>query len=71
MVASKFEQITYICEEYNKFQDSKLIFMISDFEAFPAILTAILRLLQTKTPLSTIYNFYCCIVKEGWTLKVA
>ena len=56
MVAQQFDQITYVYEECNTFQDSKLILMISDFKIFPIMLlrqlncgvTAILRLLQTK-----------------------
>ena len=28
-------QVTYVCEEYSKFQDSKSDFMINDFNIFP------------------------------------
>ena len=69
MVAQQFDQITYVYEECNNFQDSKLIFMISDFHnhAFEtAELTVILRLLQRKnsTVRLTVF-FYCCLVKKG------
>ena len=32
MVAQQFDQITYVYDECNNFQDSKFIFMISDFK---------------------------------------
>ena len=34
-VAWQFDQVTFVCEEYSSFQDSKLIFMISDFQIYP------------------------------------
>ena len=37
MVAKMFDQVTFFCEEYNKFQDSRSIFMISNFKIFPII----------------------------------
>ena len=40
-----FSSLINVCEECNNFQDSKWIFMISDFKVFPKIL---LRLLQRK-----------------------
>ena len=33
-----FDQVTYACEEYNNFQDSKSIFMISDFKIIKMLL---------------------------------
>ena len=38
MVDKLFDQKTYVCEEWNNFQDSKLIFMISDFKFFSTML---------------------------------
>ena len=45
MVAQQFHQVTYVCKEYNNFQDSK---SIRDFKTFPIILLRIdiLRLFQ-------------------------
>ena len=37
-VALQFDQVTYVCEKYNNFQDSNSIFMISDFKIFPIML---------------------------------
>ena len=34
MLSSLFDQVIYACEKCNKFQDSKSIFMISDFKIF-------------------------------------
>ena len=59
MAAQQFYKVTYVSEEYNNFQDSKSVFMISDFKipsnAFHASefwwildLTVILRSLQKK-----------------------
>ena len=39
MVDLWFEQVAYVCDEFNNFQDSKLIFMISDFKTFPIMLS--------------------------------
>ena len=47
MVAQQFDQITYVYDECNNFQDSKLIFMISELWCI-VHLTTILRLLQRK-----------------------
>ena len=33
-----YDQVAYVCEEYNNFQDSKLIFMTSDFKHLPVML---------------------------------
>ena len=38
MVAQQFDQVTYVCERNGNFQDSKPIFMISDFKIFPKVL---------------------------------
>ena len=38
MVAQQFDQITYVYNECNNFQDSKLIFRINDFKIFPIML---------------------------------
>ena len=38
MVAYQFDQITYVYEECNNFQDSKLMFMISDIKIFSIML---------------------------------
>ena len=35
IMVAQFDQITFVCEKCNTFQDSKLIFMISDFYIFP------------------------------------
>ena len=32
------DQLTYVCKQYNNFQDSKFIFMISVFKIFPIML---------------------------------
>ena len=68
--------LTYVCEKDNNFQDSKLIFVISDFKIFPLMLfetaefwcivglTAILGLLKRKFHFSVICSFYCCLVKK-------
>ena len=34
MVPYQFNQVTYVCEEHNSFQDSKSIFMIGEFKIF-------------------------------------
>ena len=34
----KIDQVTFFCEEYNNFQDSKSIFVIIDFKTFPELL---------------------------------
>ena len=39
MTARYFEQVNYVCEEYSNFPDSKLIFMISDFQIFAMMLS--------------------------------
>ena len=44
MVAQQFEQVTYVYKKYNNFQDSKSIFMISDFKTFPIMLLRQLNL---------------------------
>ena len=36
--AQSFSSFTNVCEECNNFQDSRQIFMISDFKVFPKIL---------------------------------
>ena len=38
MVAWQCDQVTYVCEEYRNFQDSKSIFLTSDFKIFPILL---------------------------------
>ena len=38
MAAWKFDQVTFFCEEYNNFQDSKLILIIIDFKTFAILL---------------------------------
>ena len=38
MFAQQFDQIICVCDEYNNFQDSKFIYMISDFKIFPIML---------------------------------
>ena len=56
--------------------------MITDFKIFPIMLLRYWILVHCrfnnfycvnckgKTPLFFICSFYCCLVKEGWTLKV-
>ena len=65
------------------FQNSKLIFMISDFEIIPIMLLKQLSfgvllvnsyftfIRQEKLHFSLIYSFYCCLVIDGWAVKVA
>ena len=38
MAAYYFDQVTFSCEEYNNFHDSKLIFIIIDFKTFAMLL---------------------------------
>ena len=83
MVAYWFEQETYVCEECNNLQDPKSIFMITDFKIFPITLFRYWILVhrrfnnflyvycKEKSPLFFICRLYCCLVKEGWILKVA
>ena len=63
MVAQYFDKVTYVCKEYNHFQDSRSIFMIGDFNIFPimllrqlnfGVLSVYLRLLATKEK----HNFF-------------
>ena len=81
MVAQQFDQLTYVCEEYNNLQDSKLVFIISDFKIFQKMLqrqlnfgvvglTAILRLLK-KPPLFFNLQFLLLLSEKGLALKVA
>ena len=75
MVAQQFDQVTYLCEEYNNFQDSKSIFMISYFKIFPIMLLRKLNfgvfslyftfIAKEKLPFSLVCRFSCCLVKEG------
>ena len=63
-------------------QDPKSIFKITNFKIFPIMLLRYWILVHCrlnnsfyvyckgKTPLFFICSFYCCLVKEGWTLKV-
>ena len=41
MVAKWFEQVTYVCEECNNLQDTKPIFMITDFKISPVVLSVL------------------------------
>ena len=38
MIASYFDQATYFCEEYNNFQNSGSMYLISDFKVFQIML---------------------------------
>ena len=38
MVDQQFDQVTFAGKEYNNFEDSKSVFMISDFRIFPIML---------------------------------
>ena len=38
MAAYLFDQVTNVCQKNSDFQDSKPIFMISDFKIFPKML---------------------------------
>ena len=82
MVAQWFDYVTYVCQECNHLQNSKSIFMITDFKIFPIML-----LRQLNFGVLSVYNyftfiakeklhfsvtsFYCYLVKHGWALKVA
>ena len=44
IVAQPFEQVTYVCEKYNNFRDSRSIFMVSDYKVFPIMLMGLLNL---------------------------
>ena len=44
--------------------------MISDFKISPEIIWNIF-LIKEKLRFSLIFSFYCCLVKDGWTLKDA
>ena len=37
-VAQQFDRVTFVCEKYSNFRDSKFISMISDFEVFAIML---------------------------------
>ena len=77
------EQVTYVCEECNNYQDLQSIFMISDYKIFSIMLLRELNLgvccfnsyftfiTKGKLHFSLIYRFYCCLVKEGWALEIA
>ena len=55
MVAKWFEQVTYACEECSNLQDTKPIFMITDFKISPVVLSVLQLFLvncKGKTPLS-------------------
>ena len=77
MVAQQFDQVTYVCEEYNNFQDSKSVFMTSDFKFFPIMLLRQLNfgilsvysyftfVTKKKLQFSLNCSFYCSLVKEG------
>ena len=39
MVASQFDQVTYVCQECNNFHDSRSIFLKSDFKIFLIMLS--------------------------------
>ena len=72
--------VTHVCQECNNFQDSKSIFIISDFKIFPIILWGQLNfgvllvqrcfrfIAKEKLHFSLISSFYCCLVKGGWVL---
>ena len=77
MVAQKFDQVSYICKEYSNFQDSKPIFMISDFKIFPKMLLRQLNfgafgtfscLLQRKNPL--FFNLQSLLLLNNYCVKV-
>ena len=79
MFTQQFDQVTYVCGEYNNFQDSKSIFMISDFKILSRMLlqqlnfgvcivdsTSTFPLLQRKNstfPESVV--FFCCLVNKS------
>ena len=84
MFAQQFDQVTLFCQKSSSFQNSKTIFMISDFNIFPIMLSILLNFgllsvyllfhiyYKGKTLLSLICSFsFCCLVKEGLTVKVA
>ena len=70
-----FWQVTYVCEEYNHFQDSKSIFMIGDFNIFPimllrqlnfGVLSVYLRLLATKEKHNFFNLQFLLLLSESW-----
>ena len=77
MVAQQFDQVTYVFEEYNNFQDSKSVFTTSDFKFFPIMLLRQLNfgilsvysyftfVTKKKLQFSLNCSFYCSLVKEG------
>ena len=76
-----FSSLANVCVECNNFQDSRQMFMTSDFKVFPKILLRQLNFGQFKNYVTFItkkklyfsltYSFYSCSVKKGSALKVA
>ena len=69
--------VTYVREKYSNFQDSKSIYMISNFKIFPIMLlrgpnfcvqkfnSYFTFITKEKLFSSLICSFYCCLVKKG------
>ena len=82
MIAQQFDQVTYFCQEYSNFQDSKSIFMMSNFSIFPIMLLGPLNFVycwansyfpfitKEKLHFSLIYSFCCCLVEEVRALEI-
>ena len=71
-LAQQFDQLTYACEEYNNYKNSKSIFMISDFKVFPIMLlrqrknsTKEKHYYKGKTPLFFSLQFLLFLSKKG------
>ena len=72
-------------DEFNNFQDSKFIFMVSDFKilksqwcfwnswivVYCSFNNYFMFITKEKLHCSLIYIFYCGLVKKRWALKVA
>ena len=80
MVAQQFDQVTYVCKEYNNLQDSKLIFIMTNFTIFPTILlrqlnlgviglTTIVHILQKKNSAFLYLQFLLLLSERGLSPK--
>ena len=71
-LAQQFDQLTYACEEYNNYKNSKSIFMISNFKVFPIMLLRQRKNLtkekhdqKGKTPLFFSLQFLLFLSEKG------
>ena len=66
MITQSFDQLTYVCEQCNNFQDSKLIFM--SFGVIFGLTVSFTFIRKEKLHVSLIFSFYCYQVKENRAL---